>query len=332
MSDVARLAKVSRYTVSKVLNGDGTVKAATREKVMRACRRLSFSPNQNAVNLVRGATNTMGLIVSQVTDTYYGEIMEAADHAARELGWELVFRCSYSEAALEAQIVRHLLALRVRGLIVAPVIGEENRALLLEAERRLPVIYIDRFFNKDCHYVTNDHYQSAHAITAHLLGARPSVAYLGSSKSRFNRSIADRVRGYLDAVSAAGVEPLLIPTEHCAERRDSERFGYDNLRAYLQAHAAPPALFFANDAIALGGMHALESHGLKPGRDVLVAGHDDLSFSAHCSPPLTTVRQPKQAIAREAVKAVIALADGARRKTYIHKLIQSELVIRESSG
>jgi DNA-binding LacI/PurR family transcriptional regulator len=330
MSDVARAAHVSRFTVSKVLAGDTTVKAAIRARVEAAARTLLYVPNPHAVSLVRGKTATIGIVVSQISDPFYGEIIEVADRWAQQLGRQLVIQCSFGEPAREEQIIQHFLAVRVTGIIIAPCVTPENHALLARVEGSVPVVYIDRFFKPDCHYVVNDHYAAAKSVTEHLFTCGRTPAYLGSYQPRSNRAIADRERGYIDTVLAHKGRPLLIPNVSPLQR-DNEQFGFENMDAWLRAHPSPPALFCATDAIALGAMHALENHGLQPGKQVLIAGHDDLPFSAYTHPPLTTVRQPKAKMAEAAVDAVVMLSGRRPPKSFIRKKFKSELVVREST-
>ncbi len=329
MSEVAKAAGVSRFTVSKVLQGDPTVKRAIRERVEQAARKLLYVPNPHAVSLVRGKTATIGIIVSRISDPFYGEIIEVADRHAQAHGHQLIVQCSYGEPAREEQIVQHFIALRVTGFIIAPCATPENQDLLARVERSMPVVYIDHVVKSDCHYVVNDHFGAAKLVTAHLLECGAVPAYLGSSQSKNNRAVADRERGYVAAVTAARGNPALIPIVSTLQR-DDEKFGFENMDASLRAGNRPPALFCATDAIALGALRALENHGLIPGKNVAVAGHDDLPFSAYIHPPLTTVRQPKRQIAAAAVEAVVALSQHSS-KQFIRKKFRSELIVRESS-
>ena len=334
MSDVARKAGVSRYTVSKVINGNATVKAGVRANVLAACRALFFSPNEHAVGLVRGTSNTVGMIVSHINDPFYSEIIEAADNEARARGYRLIFQCSYGRAELEEQIVRHFLSLRVLGIILAPVMSGENHELLVRVAESKPLLYIDRYFNRESHYIINDHFGGARMVTEHLLSMGRVPAYLGSSHARTNRAAVDRERGYVETIKKHGHVPLLLPIANTQETRDSEKFGFDSMSAYLASAPPPKALFCATDSVALGAMHALRSFQFEPGRDVLVAGHDDLSFAAYCHPPLSTVRQPKVEIGCEAVKTIALLANRphSEHKCFIRKKLNSMLIVRESSA
>ncbi len=331
MADVARAAAVSRFTVSKVLNGDGTVKEAIRARVLAACHKLDFAPNPHAVSLVRGSTRSIGLLVTQISDPFYAEIIEAADQEARRHDHHLVIECSYGDAVLEAGIIRHFRALRVAALVIAPVDGRANRTLLDATAGQVPMVYIDRSPKRACHAVLNDHYAAARMVTAHLLERTKRPAYLGSAFAPANFSAAERERGYRDAMIAAKSEPLIIPTNASTAGRDNERFGYENLTDWLRTETAPPALFCATDAIALGAMAALAERSLVVGRDVLVAGHDDLPFSAYTNPSLTTVRQPKREIATLAVATAMDLI-AVPVKRHLRRVLPSTLVVRRSTS
>ncbi len=330
MSDVARVAAVSRFTVSKVLNGDVTVKAAIRARVLAACGELDFAPNPHAVSLVRGSTRSLGLLVTQISDPFYAELIEAADQESRRRSHHLVVECSYNDAALEAGIIRHFRALRVAALVVAPVDGRANKTLLDETAKQIPLVYIDRAPSRACHAILNDHYAAAGMLTKHLLERAKRPAYLGSVFAPGNFAAAERERGYRDTMAAAKVAPLLIPTGASDAGRDNERFGYENLAAWLRTEAPPRALFCATDSIALGAMYALTERGLAVGSDVLVAGHDDLSFSAYTNPSLTTVHQPKREIATLAVTTALNLVTDPST-TYVRRTQPSTLVVRRST-
>ena len=141
MNDVAREAGMSRYTVSKVFNGDTLVREENRRRVLEACERLGYTRNEHAFNLVRGESRTIGLITPQITDTFFGEIIEAAEETARELGYQLVYECSYENAEDEAETIRSLQALRVCGIVAAPVVTEANLDLWRQLEREVRMVF-----------------------------------------------------------------------------------------------------------------------------------------------------------------------------------------------
>ncbi len=332
MGEVARRAGYSRYTVSKVLNGDLTVGDDTREHVLRVCKDLNYAPNPHAVSLVRKHSNTIGMVVTYITDPFYGEIIRAAEHEAVSRGFQLLVQCSYGDAEKERQIIATLRILRVCGVVVAPVVPKANRRLLSELETSLPVVYIDRYLRRQSSFVMNDNIASSRMLVERLISRGVAPAYLGSSHGLQNVAACQREQGYLETMKRFREKAVLVPLTIGMGGEDTAQFGYDNMAAWLKQGARPSGLFCATDSLALGAMKALYEMGLEPGKDVLVAGHDDLGFSAYTRPSITTARQPKEQIGRAAVQIV---ADKIGGQTQLDKHVQrtfpSELVIRESA-
>ena len=144
MLDIAKRSGISRYTVSKVLNGNPSVRPATREKVLAACRKYGYIPDSAAVGLVKGHTNLIGVTVPYLTDDFYSEFIEKLDRIAPVRGYQLIYRSSYNDGATEAAILRSFLSLKVCGLIVVPVVRGADPAIHRLAARRVPVVYFDR--------------------------------------------------------------------------------------------------------------------------------------------------------------------------------------------
>jgi DNA-binding LacI/PurR family transcriptional regulator len=333
MDDVAELSGLSRVTVSKVLNGHG-VRAKTRTRVLDACQKLNFVPNQHAATLARGGSRLMGLIVTSITDPFYNRIIETAERTATQLGFDLAYRCSYSDPEQERRVVDAFLGLKAISLIVSPVPSQTNARFWRQLSRQLPIVFIDHATLPSCHLVATDHYAGACLVTEHLLKQAERVAYLGSTEPLENTAIAARLQGYLDSVARAKRPALVLPAGPKDEAGDTEQFGYDSVRAFLQGCATKPfdALTCATDSIALGAMNALRAAGFEPGRDVLVAGHDDLSFSSFLTPPLTSVRQPRVGIGEAAVQAAIDLVKSPRgKRKLVDVKLAPELVVRAST-
>jgi DNA-binding LacI/PurR family transcriptional regulator len=332
MGEVAERAGYSRYTVSKVLNGDATVADATRERVLRICKDLNYVPNPHAVSLVRKHSNSIGMVVTYITDPFYGEIIRAAEHEAASHGLQLLVQCSYGDAEKEKQIIATLRILRVCGLVIAPVVPKANRKLLNELETQIPVVCVDRYLRRQSSFVMNDNIASSAMLVERLISRGVAPAYLGSSHGLQNVAACQREQGYLRTMQRHRKEPVLVPLTTGMGGEDTAQFGYDNMAAWLRQGARPSGLFCATDSLSLGAMKALHEVGLTPGRDVLVAGHDDLGFSAYTQPSITTARQPKEQIGRAAVQIVADKIEGKIRPgENVQRTFPSELVIRESA-
>ncbi len=332
MGEVAQRAGFSRYTVSKVLNGNLTVAEDTRKRVLQVCKDLNYAPNPHAVSLVRKHSSTIGMIVTYITDPFYGEIIRAAEYEAASRGLQLLVQCSYGDAEKEKQIIETLRILRVCGVVIAPVVPKANRRLLNELETLLPVVYIDRYLKQQSNFVMNDNIASSRMLVERLISRGVAPAYLGSSHGLQNVAACQREQGYSETMWRFREKPVLVPLLVGMGGEDTARFGYDNMTAWLKQGARPSGLFCATDSLALGAMKALYEVGLEPGKDVLVAGHDDLGFSAYTRPSITTARQPKEQIGRAAVQIVADQIEGeTERDKPVQRTFPSELIIRESA-
>lgn len=331
MNDIAREAGVSRYTVSKILNGDSTVKPASRDRVMAICARHGYVPNHYAVGLVRGSTNTIAMIVPYITDDFYNEMIELTEREATKHGYRLIYQSSYNDAEVEANVIKNFLALQVCAMIVTPTVNQPDLHLHRLMAAQIPVIYFDRPLPATEYLVANDHYLSSRTMTEYLLAHQSIPFYLDSFYGNANSAAADRRRGYEAVMREHGLIPEFIPNHASREQQDNERFGYENLQAYLASGSEiPAAVFCVTDAVALGAMLALREAGLVPGRDIRIAGHDHLRFGAYLEPTLTTMRQPKELFSRTCIE----LADQLIRRQQPAQrqyIFPSELVVRKSA-
>ena len=331
MSEIAKTAGVSRYTVSKVLNG-AHVAEETYRKVMEACEKHRYTRNLLATNLVRNHSSIIGMILSQDYDSFFGEIINAAEKEAARQGYQLICQCSHGDPVEEEKIIRSFESLRVCGMVAAPVTSDENRELWDHLDQKMPLIHYDCFLNEDSHYVISDNRKSAGLITEHLIERQSAPAYLGSVHSHANLAVKERCEGYVETVTQHGMTPLIIPTSNSVETVDNQRFGIENMLAFLETNPLPASIFCATDRIAMGVIFALQQQGIKVGTDVLVAGHDDLEFGEYMNPTLTTVAQPKMDIGSECVRTLFDLLNASQLpEQRVQKVLPPELIIRQST-
>ena len=330
MEFIAQKTGLSRYTISRALSGNPKVLPKTRERILQVCEKYGYVPNSNAVGLVKGRTNLIGVVVPYLTDDFYSEFIDALDRTAREHNYQLIYRSSYNDGKLEAEIIKNFLALKVCALIVVPVVVNPDRRVHDLAGKNVPVVYFDRPLSPDRYHVINDNREGVRQITAMLLAAGRRPAYLGSFYRDSNITAREREDGYCAAMKAQRHPPVLLDCSHSHEQQDNEQFGYDNLHWTIEQHQVPDAVVCVTDAVALGAIRALKEAGLAPGQDVLVAGHDNLRFSAFLSPALTTVRQRKDQFAVTCIEIIDQCLKGQPpiRKKY---LFAPEIIRRESA-
>lgn len=332
MKEIAERAGLSRYTVSKILNGDTTVKKTNRQKVLELCEHYGFVPNSNAVSLVSGYSNVIGMVVPYITDGFYAELIELTEKYAAEHGMGLIYRSSYNDAAVEAGIIRSFTGLKIAALLAVPAVQNPDLRAHRLAAANFPVIYIDRAIPGAVNSVMNDNFAGGKNMTDHLFEHSNEVAFLDSFYGNANLTASERRRGYLTSVAEHGAKAIFIPNQHSREQQDNERFGYENFYAYLkEKHTLPRALFCVTDAVAQGAAKAIHEAGFTVGKDIFIGGHDNLRFSEYANPPLTSMAQPKQMMAHAAVDMAIARIKNPELEPEQHSF-SPELIIRKSSG
>ncbi|MFS0735137.1 LacI family DNA-binding transcriptional regulator [Microbacterium sp. 1P10UB] len=305
--DVARLAGVSHQTVSRVLNDLPNVRPATRERVEQAIRQLRYVPSQAARALVTRRSRTIGLVATGLPDYGPASYVLTVNESARDAGYAVI-TTTLADAA--GPSLRSAAELLIRQNVEAIVLIAAER-VALDAfdgwELGVPLVVVSGEPRGRAVRVGLDQYRAARAAVSHLLElGHTDIRHVAGPAGSIDGE--ERLRGWRDRLLESG----LTPTE--ALRGDwTPASGYD-LGAALAATGAE-AVFVANDQMALGVLHALQTAGRRVPEDVSVIGFDDIPEAAHFSPPLTTIRQDFVAIGRDAMAAVLALLqdeDGTR--------------------
>ena len=330
ITDVARLADVSATTVSRVLNGGYPVSTATRARVERAVRELSYVRNAHAQALRIASTGLIGVIIHDVADPYFAEIVAGIQEVAAT-GQRLVVLCnSLRDPDSELRYVEMLRGQRADAVILAGgAIGDAayQRELPRQArwlKRQGARMIMCGRHALDADAVLPDNRGGAHLLARYLLdrGHRRIAEIAGPP----NFSTTDeRSAGLAAALREAGVarDPALVVSGHFS--RDG---GYDAARHLLRSGGRFSAVFAANDMMALGALAALREAGLRVPGDMSLVGFDDLPILRDVVPGLTTVRVPM----REMGRRCMALAMSGGRRTPRHETLPVELVERESVG
>ena len=322
--DIAREAGVSPSTVSRVLNGTVPVAEEKREAVLSIAKKLRYQPNTVAQGLVRGRTQAIGILTQSIASPFYGEILLGIEQGLARSGYQPIIASGNWRTDDEIAALDLLSARRVDGLIVfAGVLSDEH---LYEAASSMPLIVIGRSvagIEQQC--LAIDNYEAAKEATQLLisLGHRRIVHIAGP---KTHQDATERCVGYRQALTELGLEideQLIIQGDY------TEQSGLMATQALLSRGVLFTALFAANDQMAAGARLALYRHNLRVPDDISLVGFDDQPASAYCIPPLTTIRQPTQAIGHAAAQAVLQLLD---KQTLQLPTLMTELIIRESTS
>jgi DNA-binding LacI/PurR family transcriptional regulator len=335
MQDIATLVGVSRITVSKYFNGNQGVKADTRKRIEEVCAELNYVPDQNAVRLVKGKANLIGVIIPVLSEPFFAEVLSVIGDEAALMGLRVVIFCSYNDPAREAAALLALRSTKAHGVIITPVLSQKNADLMSQLETEMRIVFLDSYPDQNCHYVMNDNLQSIGLVTRYLLSHDHNPAFLAAPAVAYP-SGPERIKGYTDAMREAGCQPFFVPVAAKEATWSFEAFAMQHTLNLLGSGAwlkeKRTALICATDRLAIGAMAAFRKFGLEPGRDVAFVGHDDLPVCEFLNPSLTTVKQDVQAIGQAVMECMKLDADHfTSKKPYFQKKFPARLIVRESA-
>lgn len=327
IKEVARRAGVSVGTVSNVLAGLKTVSPDLRRRVDRVIRDLDYRPNQVARSLKTRQTHTLGMVISDITNPFFPELVRGAEDAAAAQGFMLATFNTDDRVGREKQVLDILRARRVDGVLLVVALPREKTAhvqMLLESG--MPIVCLDRHpRGLTVDSVTVDNAGGVREAILHLVaqGAR-RIAYLGGQRSFY--IAADRLAGYRAALREAGI-PLdaNLVREGDFRRESGFRMGGELL------DQKPDAIFSANILMTLGVLDAMEKRGLSSPRDLLLATFDYLALMNAFHPRLTAVAQPSYRIGHEGARLLIERIQG-QRSDPVQLVLPTTLEIGETTG
>jgi len=332
MKDVARLAGVSIATVSAVVNNKGIVSAELTERIKRAMEALDYHPDQVARSLKVGRTNVIGIIVPDVTNPFFTELMRGVEDTAEQEGYSVMLCNSNEDPAREERHLRMLSWRRADGVLVARSITDgpyDGRI-----RRRFPMVFVDclpmGFVSHGA--VVIDNVGAAYQATKHLIDlGHKRIAIIAGS---LNRSVGfDRLEGYRKAMQQA---QLLIPEEYLRHGDFHLESGYRCGLELMRLAIPPTAVFSCNNRMTLGLMRALGELGIACPDHVSVVGFDDADWATIFSPKLTCIAQPSYQMGQQAMEMLLqkvkSSPDNLSTREKPTTVLQAELIVRESTA
>jgi DNA-binding LacI/PurR family transcriptional regulator len=325
IKEVAKRAKVSTATVSRTINDSEKVKPATAARVLQAIEELNFYPNAHARTLVSGRSRMLGLIISDITNPFFPELVKSFEDQAVQRGQEVIIGNTDYNPKRMAGCIRRMVERKVDG--VAIMTSEADPALFTELTRRnIPTVFMDT--GKPGHHTANiriDYAQGIHEAMQHLFSLNHRrIAFITGPMNL--ESVRIRRAAFLSGLKSRGINEraMIEKGDHRIEG------GTMAMRSLLKLPHPPTAVIASNDLTAIGALGAIHDAGLKVPDDISLIGFDDISFAHLTQPPLTTVMLSRVQLAITAFAALEALIrkeDGSRS----HYAIPTHLVIRRST-
>lgn len=326
LEDVAKRARVSPATVSRVLNNLDVVKSSTRARVIKAVAELNYHPNLHARTLAGGQSRTLGIVVSNMENPFFFDVFQALEADAHAHGYEVVAANTGYEPERLVSSIRLMRGRRVAGLAV--IVSEMDPELRDElAAGEMPVVFYDvgapgknasnirvqyrKGIEKTVHYLHN----LGHTRMA-FIGHHAKLAPLDERKKAFLETVT-RYSPHLEATTEA--------------EADGPEGGRKAARQLLASGFTPTAIICVNDFTAIGVLRELRDQGLRVPQDISVTGFDNIKLSEFCYPALTTVHIPRDSIGHRVFESLVPDPKQAR----LHNreiFIDPEFVVRDSTG
>ncbi len=331
--DIARLAGVSKSTVSRVLNAHPKVEAETRERVLAVMKEQGFIPNAAATGLAKGHNRLIALLVPALTWELVTDVLQGVAGVIEDTHYEIILYCATPGKDFSQMIDRMLATNMAIGILA--LLHTQSPHHLVELHRQgFPIVLINHVATRvDLPQVGIDNVAATHTATSHLLGLghRRIGCILGLPDIQCSH---DRYDGYCQALRDAGVEldpSLVLQGDYTCEG------GYQCARQFFALAEPPTAIFASNDLTAYGVLQAAEEQRIHIPEDVALVGFDDIPPSAHVQPSLTTVHQPFKDMGRKATELLLSLINQhstSRQKDVLppRVILPTELVVRKSCG
>ena len=329
IKEVAERAGVSAGTVSNVLNRPERVSRRTRTRVLAAIEDLGFVRNASARDLRVGRSRTVGLVVLDVSNPFFTDVARGVDAVVEQNGSVLTLLDLGGDSARQRRHLDNLEEQRVQGLLITPVDEEDPRLDELVA-RGVPVVLLDRRSpdGRRCSVAVDDVLGGRLAARHLVEHGHRRLAFVGGPHRV--RQVAERLQGLSEVVASAdGAEPLAVLERPALTVADGRQAG-ERLAA-VEPEARPTAVFCANDLLALGVLQALTIAGLRVPEDVAIVGYDDIVFAAAAAVPLSSVRQPREALGATAAQLLFEEIRSGGDHHHRQVVFQPELVVRASS-
>lgn len=327
IQDVAARAGVSAMTVSRVLNRPEHVAESTRGRVETAIQTLGYTPNALARGL-RGSTRTLALVVPDVSNPFFTQIIRGAEEVARRRGYTVFLGNTDGSAENETQYIRTLMSHRIDGLLIVPAGGASRASLELLRDEQVPFVLIDvKVPGLEADLVVGDNEKGAAVLTEHLIGlGHRRIAFIGGDRKL--STILEREQGYKEALRKHGIQlgsEYLIPTDFSQEE------GYSAVTTLLALSEPPTALVVATNLLSISTMNALRAAGLRVPGDIALVCFEDIELASALQPFLTVMAQPSREFGRVGVEFLLdRIADP--ESAFQSKTLTPNFVVRVSCG
>lgn len=324
---IAEKAGVSANTVSRALNNKPDVKSKTKEKVLKIANKLSYTPNLLAKSLKSGKTKTIGVIVSNLYNPFFNQVLCGIDEILNGKEYNIIICNSNNDYNKEEKAIVTLIQKRVDGVLLTPV-GKKSLDIAYMQKTKIPfVLVMSHLKTINTDYVGFDDKVGAFQATQHLIArGHRKILYLGGP-SYFSLA-QDRLYGHKKALVTHEIKVDQKLLKKIINPKMEE--GYRIVKEILSKEFDFTAIATFNDYIAIGALKAILERNLKIPEDIAIIGYDDIEFASLSIVPLTTIQLPKYLLGRKAAELLLTKITGRKRK-YQSIFLKPNLIVRNST-
>lgn len=330
LSDIASQLNISISTVSRALHNHPAINENTKRQVIKLAQKLNYQPNMLALSLLNRKTNTIGIIVPEITSYFFSSVINGIQDYVNDTGYQLIISQTEESNEKEKEILQAMSRVRVDGFLVSPT-SETHDAKHFNklVDNGTPLVIFDR----DCvgcnaDKVLVDDYEGAFQAVEYLIksGCRRIAHITGPD----NLSISThRLNGYLDALKKHNISKkneLIFNVKGF-----TPEFGVEAAKSMMELRQLPDAIFAINDGIAIGAMYVIKEAGIQIPNQISVVGFDDEPHSSYFIPPLTSVWQPVYDMGLLSARILLNKLRGEKTAKTRFEILKPELIVRESS-
>lgn len=331
IKDIAKALNFSTSTVSRALRGSYEISSETRKIVLEYAEKINYRPNPVALSLKERRSRAIGVVVSEIANTFFSEAINGIESIAYNRGYHVIITQAHESAEREKVNVMHHASRSVDGLLISLSSGTVDMGYLKELnEKGLPIVFFDRITDEiDTHKVTANNYLGAFQVTEHLIyQGFKKIAHITSSP--YLSITKDRLQGYKDALEKHHIPFNESLIKYCHHGGMITAEIEEAIAELFKGRNKPDAIFTASDRITVVCFAALKKS--KPGKDVGFAGFSNIKVGELFDPPITVVRQPAFQIGQTATEMLIQMIESKRPVVdFVTKILDTELIIRKSS-
>ncbi|CAN7747181.1 LacI family DNA-binding transcriptional regulator [Paenibacillus sp. LjRoot56] len=326
IKDVAKHLGVSVSTVSRALNNHPDIKQDTKNEVLEAMKRINYTPNAVARSLISRKSNTIGLMIPDITDPFFSAMAHDVEEVLSDNGYQVVYVNTSRRSEKEKRFLTSVMERKMDGIIVTPDFLDDE-ALDMLRRLEIPVVFLRRRPPQDLDmpFVDVDHYEGAcHAMDYFFSLGHSRIGFMGMPKYSFTGQ--ERYRGYVDSMKKHGLEPH--PNGIVWDGRTIE-CGSRAMSKLMGEYPSMTAVFAANDLLGIGALEWLAENKLSVPERMSVIGFDNLEVSDLHWIKLTTVAQPRKEMGRKAAEVLLQMLT-ENKLTAQSILLHTKLIIRET--